>query len=442
MIAYYFPPLGGSGVQRAVKFARYLPEAGYDPVVLTGPGDAVLVPDDPSLSAELSANLEVLRAAGPEPRPNMGRRGQAERWLRLRTPWTRWWVEEATRLGRTARNIDVVLATMSPFQSADVAAMVSNALRVPWIADLRDPWALDEMQVQETVVHRALEMRLMRRSLRSAELIVMNTHEAAAAVGRAFPELAARATSIPNGFDAEDFAGLEPERADRAFRIVHAGLLHTELGLAHRRGERRRRLLGGALGGVDIEPRSHVYLMRALERLAQTDPQLRAAVELHLVGNLSAADRAILPDGLVIEHGYQSHHATRALVRDADLLFLPMHDVHPGYRTRIVPGKTYEYLASGRPILAAVPDGDARDLLHRSPAARLVRPKDVDGMVAVVRDEITSVLEHGRRPSVRLDWFADYDRRQLTERLATALDRARGAAGDLRPRPQLAGDGA
>ena len=100
-------------------------------------------------------------------------------------------------------------------------------------------------------------------------------------------------------------------------------------------------------------------------------------------------------------------------MRSADLLFLPMQDV-PG-RAGLVPGKTYEYLAAGRPILAAVPEGDARDLLSEA-GAHVVEPTDEAGMAAVIRDE----LEHpSAPPSAPLE---RYEYAAVTRRLAEILD--------------------
>ena len=123
------------------------------------------------------------------------------------------------------------------------------------------------------------------------------------------------------------------------------------------------------------------------------------------------------------EHGYLEHAQSVALMRSADLLFLPMHDIAAGRRATIVPGKTYEYLASGRPILAAVPDGDARDMLAGSPQARLCRPGDSVAMEAIIRAEVARWQERGPvRTEVVPDLLARFDRRRLAEELAATLD--------------------
>ena len=81
-------------------------------------------------------------------------------------------------------------------------------------------------------------------------------------------------------------------------------------------------------------------------------------------------------------HGYVTHADSIRLLRSAGTLFLPMQNLPEGVRATIVPGKMYEYLASGRPILAAVPEGDARDTLEAAGNAILVRPDDVGGIAA------------------------------------------------------------
>jgi len=233
----------------------------------------------------------------------------------------------------------------------------------------------------------------------------MNTPEAAERVAIAFPELASiPLTAIPNGFDAADFAGPAPGRGER-FRLVHTGTLHTDLGQRHRRMRRLRKTMGGAAPGVDLLTRSLVYLLQALEGLLRDRPDLRDRLEVHLAGRLTPADEELLRDNpLVHAHGFLDHAATIDLVRSASLLFLPLHDLPAGTRVSIVPCKTYEYLASGRPILGAVPDGDTRDLLEQSGNAYVCRPLDVGAMRDAIETELRRV-DSGvdeRRPSPEL----------------------------------------
>lgn len=417
LLAYYFPPIGGAGVQRAVKFARYLPDFGFEPIVVTGPGQtgSRWTPLDASLADEIGS-VRVVRIAGPEPGQSRGAAARLERWGRRTSPWAAWWSSAAEAAIREhGRGVDAVVATMSPFAGAEAATRAGKALGVPVVLDLRDPWALDEMTVYPTRAHRALEERSMQRALAGADAVVMNTVEAAETLVRRFPRFRRyRIRVIPNGYDAADFAGDGLQRGDGAFRIVHAGYLHTELGAAGPVRRALRRTLGGDVAGVDVLTRSHVHLLQALERSGVT------GVEVHLAGVVDAADQ-IETTVPIVEHGYLEHGESIALMRSADLLFLPMQNLPPGRRATIVPGKTYEYLASGRPILAAVPDGDARDLLAGSPEVYVTRPDDVPAMSEMLVQLTERHTRSGRTPDTARS-IARYERASLTAGLASLLD--------------------
>jgi glycosyltransferase involved in cell wall biosynthesis len=425
-LAYYFPPLGGAGVQRSAKFTRYLPDFGYEPIVVAGPGSQsrTWTPTDATLG---SGGMTVHRVPGPEPPPSERWRARAEHWVLAPTPFSRWWVDGAEMAGvRAGRDADLVYASMSPFESGAAAARIASRLHVPWVADLRDPWALDEVFVYPTALHRRLEQRRMRQTLASAAAVVMNTPEASRQLRLHFPELSDRPiVTIPNGFDAADFTGTLRPRADKSFRIVHAGYVHTP-DEGDLRRQRLRRVLGGSFNGYDLFTRSHVYLLRAIEQLLAQDPALEQMVEVHLVGLLSERDREVIRTDVVRTHGYLPHDQSVALLRSADLLFLPMHNLPSGRRARIIPGKTYEYLAAGRPILAAVPDGDIRDLLKAVGTATLCRPDDVDGMVAAILNAIQRRTASESTPEPKPDVLNRYERRSLASELAAVFDQVVG----------------
>jgi Glycosyltransferase Family 4/Glycosyl transferases group 1 len=429
-VAYHFPPIGGAGVQRAVQLCRHLPAHDYEPVVLTGPGEPEYrwTPRDLALAAGAEPATDVHRVSGPEPERDGAWRGRAERWLRVTMRWQRWWAENALDLARRAgRDCDLVYASLAPYQTAETATAIAKELRRPLVVDLEDPWALDEMMVFPTDLHRWRERARMRRVLQAADVIIMNTEEAARVARETFPELADRVVAIPNRYEADDFRGPAGARRDDRFRIVHTGSMHTDLGWAQRRSSGRRRLLGGAEPGVDFLTRSHVFLLEALDRLADERPDIASTVELHLAGVLTEEDmRVAAASRFAHVQGFLSHRETIALVQSADLLFLPMHNVSAGARARIVPQKTYEYVASGRPILAAVPDGDARRLLAEAGTARLCRPADIAGMAAIVTDEVQRWRSGEAEPAPNPEVLARFDSRRLAGDVAAIFDRVTG----------------
>jgi glycosyltransferase involved in cell wall biosynthesis len=441
VLAYHFPPIGGAGAQRSLKFARYLPECGYAPSVLTGPGKSTgrWTPADESLLAELPPGTEIHRVGGPEPDSSERWERRKERWLGLQSRWSRWWIEEAVATGmEVGRNVDVIVASVSPYESATVAAILARKLGKPWVAGLRDPWVLDEMMIYPTGLHRRLELRRMRTLLNTSAGIITTTAEAALILQAQFPELAGRPIfSVPNGFDRNDFADPRPDSPHDAFRIVHSGYLHTDLGLQQRHRVLTRRILGGAVPGVDILTRSHVYLLEAIDRAVAADPRLATKIELHLAGVLSTSDRALTQHRPYVRIcGYLEHREALALMRSADLLFLPMQNLPPGRRSATVPGKTYEYLAAQRLVLAAVPEGDARDILMQSGIATICAPNDVDAMTACLRSAVERWEANAPVPRVPQKLLEAFERRQLASEYASVLDLAVGERPGTYPYPR------
>ncbi len=427
-IAKYLPPTGGAGVHRSIGTVRHLRGHGYEPAVITGPGTRVdrWSPSDPGLLARIPAETEVHRLDGPEPAAATGRRARLDRLLRRPPAWAEWWVDGAVRTGeRVGAGAELILCSGNPYESVAAGARLSQRLGIPWVVDLEDPWALDEMRVHPTVLHHRADLRWMRRSIATAAAVVMCAEESAQRVRAAFPELADRlVTSIPIGFDRDDFPveGPTPGNAG-VLRIVHTGSMHTELGLRHRQTARARRMLGGTSLDVDILSRSPVFLLKAVAQLLASEPGLRGRIEVHLAGALTPADRAVVDRyEFVRTPGLLPHDRTLSLMRSADLLFLPMHDVPPGRAAAIVPYKTYEYLAAERPILAAVPDGDTRRILSGIRHATLCRPTDVDAMAAAVETAVRRGHVDAVADGIDSPALAPYERRVAVAAIAAVLD--------------------
>ena len=419
-LSYHFPPIGGPGVQRSLKFVRYLPDSGFQPIVVAGParGQDRYEPEDASLLAELQPGVVMYRSASLPPECNaLGTR--LTKMLGRSGDRFRWWCDQAWELGlRAARehNVRLVFVTAAPFEGISAAVRIGRELDVPVIADLRDPWALDEVMVFPTAIHRRRLLGIMGKTLSAVDLIVMNTPEAEKAVREAFPHLASRCRHVTNGYDPADFQGVNRTGEKHRFVITHAGYLHTDIG---RRRPWLRRIVGGELVPVDHLSRSVFFLLKVLELLGQEQPGLLDRLKLNLVGPVTDADRACVERSSVRHYvhlgGYVTHQKTIEALVNSDLLFLPMHGLPRGTRARIVPAKLYEYLGSGRPILAAVPEGDARDFILEAMAGRVVEPSDVDGMARALR----AFLEEAPTPSrPEIPEITRFSRRILTESLA------------------------
>ena len=417
-ISHFFPPAGGAGVQRSSKFVKFLPDAGLLPVVVTGklnPADR-WTPEDRTLMADVPEELPVYRADW-----NMKEENSV---LRLKQRQEAYMKAAETAIHE--HRPEFIFVSMSPFQDAEIAIRLSQKYELPWIADLRDPWALDEFQVYRSFAHRLAELRKMRKSLASAAGIIMNTPVARDRLLAAFPEFRNRpVTSITNGFDPEDVPPIGVRTRGEKFRIVHTGSFHTRMGMHQKSKRAIYRILGRCESGMEILPRSPYYLLEALERISRTDPAIHEALEIVFAGVMSDADKEVSSRSGVASKvqvtGYLGHSESAKETASADLLFLPLHGLKPGRCASIVPGKTYEYIGSGNPILAALPDGDAKCFVEASGNCRVTEPDNVEGIAEGIRYFFrqweSGTLSHIRDPAVT----KAFERRTLTAQLADFL---------------------
>ena len=398
---------------------------GWNPIVVTGSGGSggFWSPDDPALEQHLPADLRVERVATP---PRRRFQSRLERLFALPASFGREFADRASMVTRDLRGrVDVVLCEFGFYDLSRSAVRLSKDLSVPWVADLQDPWALDEMWLYPSGLHRHIDLRRMRQTLADASAVILNTPEAATRVRRAFPELdGAKVFAIPNGFSATDFAEPVRQVRDGTFRIVHTGSMHTDMGLRERRKGWLRRSLGGMpVPGVDFLTRSHVFLLEAVDRLTQRNPSLQGIVEVHLVGPMTEADQVVAASSLPTRcHGFLSHADTVRMIRSADLLFLPMHDLPNGMRAGLVPTKAYEYAASGRPILAAVPEGDARDFLLELGTAIIVDPSDSLAMERVIEAEIAQRRSGKATSKPNPEVLERFEYHEIASRVGEVLD--------------------
>ncbi len=418
-ISYHFPPQGGAGVQRSLKFVKYLPDFNVLPTVLTSPvsQENRWTPKDETLLNDLPKAVDVQRIEWPSANLSVTKRKS------LMTG-----ALATCKELHTQKQFDLIFVTTSPFEDLELASFLSDELSIPWIADLRDPWALDEFQVHRTFIQRWRVKQKMANAFNGASMIIMNTPTAEALLKEHFPKLTETTivTHITNGFDREDFNNhTKSPRKNQRFTIVHTGFLHTQSGLRQLHNKTQYKLLGKLAKGVKILPRSHYYLIKALEKLVQQKPHLKASIRLILAGSLNDTDKEFTHSSsvsdLVEMTGYLSHDESVKTVQNADLLFMPLHEVEKGKKTSIVPGKTYEYLASLNTILGAVPSGDAKEFLIQSGLGVICEPSDVETMISLLTEQITLWENNQDTREADLNFIEQFERKNLSKLLSEKL---------------------
>lgn len=438
MVAYHFPPVGGSGVERTLKHATFLPEHGWEGVVVAPSHSAYRIVD-PASVARIPPGLEVHRAPSIEPahlrralrslvpgrRPAArsssaatdARGGSAARrsvpgalrgvandaWAAI-VPNVFFpddqllWVPAAVAAGvganRTAP-VDVVYSSAPPVSGHLAAAVLADILGVPWVADFRDPWMGNAFVRDMPALRRRLGSSMERSIVTRADRTVFVTAAWLDRYADRYPHRADRFVHIPNGYDRADL-GMRGDRAqpNAPFRLIHPGSIY---------GERELELL---LDGVAL----------ALAR----DPGLRQRLRIELVGWLSArnqaiaAERAAALEPVVTFIGQRPRPEVLAMERTADAGLILIAD-DPG-RENDVNAKLFEYLGLDLPVLAIAPLGESRSILDE-----LGWGLGADPTPAGVADGLASLMAL-RVPVGPADPEGRYDRRRLAARLASLLD--------------------
>ena len=439
VITYYWPPSGGSGVQRWVKFAKYLPSEGWQPVIYT-PENPELIAVDKTLGSEIPPEAEIVRtkivepynayrmlmgkdssidiktftqdtasggetgASGGEVNPINAQKKSFKQKISLfirgnffiPDPRVMWVGPSVRFLKKYLREhpVDAIVTTGPPQSMHLIGLKLSEATGIPWVADFRDPWTkmfyfkhLGLCSWAEKKHH-----ELERRVLDGATRVV--------AVSPLVKEDFEKMTGTPvelitNGFDESDFS--EEIVPDGFFNITHTGLF-----------------------AADGNPET---LWKVLADKCAEDSSFRDALRLRLVGKTdSAITESIRQAGLgdnLVDLGYRDHRTAVREQKNASLLILPLRK-EPEYRA-VLPGKLFEYLASRRPILGIGQTDGAMARIIGDTGSGVVYDWDQESKIRACIDFCWDESRQGELDDNSSD-ISEYTRRGLTHRYASLLD--------------------
>ena len=416
VITYYWPPSGGSGVQRWVKFAKYLPAEGWQPVVYT-PENPERQSEDKSLYADIPAEVEVVRRPITEIygiyRSLTGRKASAaevnvvnsqrKSFKQRLVMWVRGnafipdprisWVRPSVRFLKkylAEHPVDLVVTTGPPHSMHLIGRGLKRATGIPWIADFRDPWTKIFY-----FKHLSLSAWAQKRHER-LEQSVLDEADAVVAVSPLVRDDFVAATRTPvhlitNGYDPDDYQQrVEP---DGFFNLTHTGLF-----------------------AADGNP---LVLWKVLADKVREDAQFARMLRLRLVGKTDAQVlEAIRAAGLganLVELGYRDHQTAVREQLGASVLLLPLRQ-EPEYRATL-PGKLFEYLGARRPVLGiGQTDGAMARILRDTGAGQTFDWPDEAGLRAAV-DRLWEDFRAGAEPPLSED-LSVYSRRSTARRMA------------------------
>jgi glycosyltransferase involved in cell wall biosynthesis len=377
ILTYYWPPSGGSGVQRWVYFTHYLKAFGWEPIVITvDPKQASYPQEDKSLQA-LTQDIRMIRTPTREPiRPYarwfgkgsipQGEVPQLHFFQRIAAfirgnffiPDARkGWIPFAQKALRTILEqeaIDWVISTGPPHSTHLAVKPLRQVFDFLWLVDFRDPWSelFYNRQFYRLPLAVRKDQKHEQKVLQQADAVLTTVE------GELHQKLKAKAPAqrffaLPNGFDTDAFTKHERSQRQGEFHLVYTGLLtHNQ---------------------------SYPALLVALQQMKSSLPlriSLAGQMELSLVKDFQTA----LPGAIVDHHGYLTHAEALALMHTADIL---INFIFEGAHTQMISGKLLEYMATGVPVLSlGNPQSEAGELLDQGTAAAMIAPSDTQQIIA------------------------------------------------------------
>lgn len=437
IITYYWPPTGGSGVQRWVKFAKYLPSEGWQPVIYT-PENPEQLAVDTSLEAEVPAEAEIIRTGIIEPyglykkllrksghskeavevnpvnAQNKSLIQKAAMWVRgnLFRPDPRClWIRPSVRYLKKylkEHPVDLIVSTGPPQSMHIIGMKVAAETGIPWVADFRDPWTkiFYFKHLAMTSATERWHKKMEKKVLDAASVVVA----VSPLVQKEFQEMTDTPVElITNGFDECDFNAEKCTEAsggpDKDFIIVHTGLF-----------------------AADGNP---TVLWDVLSEKCEADSTFRKRLKIKLIGKtddqiIKALYERNLGD-MLVNMGYQQHDIAVQQQREASLLMLPLRK-EPEYKA-VLPGKLFEYIASGRPILGiGQSDGAMAMILDETRTGTVLEWEDKTG----IEEYVGQCWERHRAGSLSTDGadLTRFTRRSLTRQMAELFEKILDQVGD------------
>jgi len=428
-IVYYFPPLSGAGVQRPLKFVKYLREFGWLPFILTTTDDSCYEYKDYSLIQEIPNDIFVTRVADildliagmivklpgllfilekfRGKKSEDYRRAIRNHLLRVRFlefpdsqfVWAISAYFSALKLIRKYP-IDVVFTTSAPYSNHLIGLWLKKSSGIAWVADFRDEWSQNPIISTPTKLHLALIKKVERQIINSADHVI-SVSDPFVHMFRSLSENVQKFTTITNGYDEKDFEdarSLLGEYKERKFCITNVGTFY--------------------------ELPTHFF--QAVEALLTSGEIPVNDLRIVLVGKYSYQFQFLNPawKDIICYTGYLSHNeAITELLKAAALFFI----ISAKRGKRMYPGKLFEYIAAYKPILAMVPtDSIAAELIHRTRTGWVVPP---DNMFSI-QSALAAIYRNWKSGNLEIepdrDWIRRYERHNLTRSLAKILDQVTG----------------
>jgi glycosyltransferase involved in cell wall biosynthesis len=416
VIAYYFPPMGLSGVQRTLKFVKYLKHNNWEPTVITT-GKVAYFAHDESLQKELDeTGVRVIRVEGAEPNSLLSSYGTIKlpsefirkTFNRLsqtffipdnKISWAKKAFKKAIKI-LSSEHFDCVFVTGPPFSQFDVFSSLKKVHNIPLILDYRDLWYDSYFAFYPTPFHRLLHKKKEYKALKAADLIIVTNRKLKEKLLNTFPFLTFNdVVIISHGYDQEDFDTITAQPKPQNKMV----LMYSGIFLVYNTPE---------------------YFLKAFKQLTIERTDVASNIELHFVGFLNKENQKLIRklnlQSFVKDHGYVSHIESIAKLKSADVLWFMV-----GKRRNIdtiLPGKVYEYIGSRKPFIACVSEGAAKMAAVEYKASFITEPDNVEQIKNTIL-ETYNLFKAGKLPIPDESSVESFRRDFLTEQLAKQMNK-------------------
>lgn len=420
IITYYWPPAGGPGVQRWLKFVKYLPGFDIEPIVYI-PENPTYPLIDHNIIDEVSQDIVILKNKIKEPYrfanvlsskktssmsagmiPNSRNQSKLEKlllWVRgnmfipdARVGWVAPSLEFISTYLKANPDITKVITTGPPHSMHLIGLELKKSLSIKWIADFRDPWTTIGYHKELKLSKRAAEahLNLEKEVLTHADHIIVTS--------KSTKEEFATKTNQPisvvtNGYDTTNVG---PVKLDEKFTLSHIGSF--------------------------LSNRNPRVLWKAISELRKDNKEFKEAFELKLVGKISKdildTIKEFKLESCTTNMGYVTHHESLIQMRTSQVLLLV--EIDSDDTKAIIPGKLFEYMAAERPILAIGPeDSDFFEIIKQTNTGRIALYSEKDK----IREILLAYFEQYKSKELKVHGMGlqYFSRKRLTEKLADII---------------------
>jgi glycosyltransferase involved in cell wall biosynthesis len=412
IITYYWPPAGGSGVQRWLKFVKYFKEFGIEPIVYTVE-NANYIKEDKTLLSEVPKEITVLKQTIWQPeqlffwKKNKQNKQQVATLTQNKLlSFVRgnffipdpkvFWIKKSVRFLKKVikdQKIDIIVSTGPPHSMHLIAQRLKQDTKVKWLADFRDPWSnlYYNEDFNHSIIAKKLHKKLETKVLQQANVVTTVSNS----LQKEFSKIAKNVQVITNGFDTE-VVNTSENQLDKKFSISYIGLLPKQ---------------------------SHSDLfLKVVKKLIDTNEIFRKNIKLNFVGDIAnevklAVEKYKLQNYVTFK-GYVSHEEAIQIQQKSQVLLLLIPNVK--HNKGILTGKLFEYLTTNRPILAVGPKGgDLEEVLQKTNTGNLFNYDDEAGLTKEILRLYKFYLSNNLE--VQFTNIKQFHRKELTRQMVKIL---------------------